>query len=434
MYPSLCSPKKLMQYPSGFALVINENSKIFLTQINETAFEILSICNGTNSINDISKKMSEKYSISFEEAYGNVSEFINYSMKVGTVVGLEESTYSEVRLLGSSEFWLPTAISIELTYQCPLFCKHCYRECSMKRTETLSLSNIKKIANEMEMYGIYSVQLTGGEPLAHPDFEEIINIFVEKDISITLLTSGYYSRKENLEIFKRHAKRIGSVQISLDGLESTHNNIRQKGNSYERAISLIEYLREQGIQVDVSTSIIKQTREEIFELSKILRSLGVSRHRLSVIIETGRSIENQVSTFDREMIINNWTQEFDRELSTDKFRVMLQEGDPAETRVEGNCGAGYKLIRIDPFMNIHPCIMIDLPLMNLSSNTILDYAVKYSNFFDNIEVPNEKNCSGCPLENKCRGCMAEAIINRFETEYCSWHDNIGSRLFELNKV
>lgn len=423
-----------MKYPSGFALVVNQNNKTFLTQINETAFEILSLCNGTNTIDEISFKMSKKYKVSFDEAYANVREFIDFSIKVGTVNILAESNFNELRILGSSEFWLPTVISIELTYRCPLFCKHCYRECSMKRTESISLSDIKKIATEMEEYGIHSVQLTGGEPLAHPNFENIINLFVEKNISITILTSGYYLRKESLEVFKKYARKIGSVQVSLDGLESTHNTIRQKGNSYEKAVSLIKYLREQEIQVDVSTSVMKQTREEIFELSKKLRNLGVSRHRLSVIMETGRSIQNNASTFDREVIINNWTQEFDRELSTDTFNVMLQEGDPAESGVDGNCGAGYKLLRIDPCMNIHPCIMIDLPLMNLKNNTILDYAVKYSNFFDNVEPPNEEHCAGCPLENKCKGCIAEAIINKFETDYCSWYENIGSTLLELDTV
>lgn len=431
MYPSLQFPKKLMVYPNGFSVAQKFNKRIFLNQINETAFEILSLCNGANTINDIANKMAEKYSVSFVEAFKNVQEFIEYSIQIGTITVLEESMYNDLHILGSNDYWLPQVISIELTYKCPLFCKHCYRECSMKRTETISLDEINKIANEMEEYGIFSVQLTGGEPLAHPYFEEIIDIFVKKNICVIVLTSGYYLRENQLEIFKKHADKIGSVQVSLDGLEHTHNFIRQKRNSYDRAINLTKFLIKQGIQVDISTSVINQTREELYELSLRLRQLGVSRHRLSVIVETGRSTKNKVATFNRETVINHWTKEFDKELGSDTFKVMLQEGDPAESSIEGNCGAGYKLIRIDPDLNIHPCVMIDLPLMNLKKNTLLDYAVKYSRFFDNIEMPGDKHCSGCPLEYKCKGCMAEAIINKFEVEFCNWDENVGSTLLKL---
>jgi MoaA/NifB/PqqE/SkfB family radical SAM enzyme len=219
----------------------------------------------------------------------------------------------------------------------------------------------------MENLGINFVQLTGGEALLHPDFDKIIALFIERSINITVLTSGYYLDGKVLSVFDIYSDFISNVQVSLDGLENIHNLIRQNSHSYERAISFIDHLKNCNINVDVVTSVVNQEKKEIFQLSELLRNKSISRHRLGIIFEMGRSVKNHISSFDKKIVVEHWIKELNDRFVTSNFSIMLQKEEERSTNSKEQCGAGYKLIRIDPKMKIHPCVTIDLPLINFKT-------------------------------------------------------------------
>jgi hypothetical protein len=100
-----------------------------LTPINKSAFQILSLCDGQHTF----EKLSQKYNSDIKEI---VNEFITNANRVGTIELSSVKKASNLKILGTKDFWIPIVVVIELTYKCPLFCQHCYRECSMKRTES----------------------------------------------------------------------------------------------------------------------------------------------------------------------------------------------------------------------------------------------------------------------------------------------------------
>lgn len=62
MYPLLKKPRKIIKYPESSALIRSIDGNInFLKQINETASEIFRFSDGSNSIEEISKNLSNKY-------------------------------------------------------------------------------------------------------------------------------------------------------------------------------------------------------------------------------------------------------------------------------------------------------------------------------------------------------------------------------------
>ena len=71
-----------------------------------------------------------------------------------------------------------------------------------------------------------------------------------------------------------------------------------------------------------------------------------------------------------------------------------------------HCGAGYKLIRIDPSGQIHPCLMIDKPMSSLNNGTIECYSKEHSFKFKSVEMPSSNKCANCTLLNNCKGCLA----------------------------
>jgi len=81
-------------------------------------------------------------------------------------------------------------LQLNPTNKCNFNCPMC--SCSEREKQLqLSLEDINKIIKVMYRYGLKSVTITGGgEPLMHPDINEIINMFSKKDIKVGLVTNG----------------------------------------------------------------------------------------------------------------------------------------------------------------------------------------------------------------------------------------------------
>lgn len=85
----------------------------------------------------------------------------------------------------------PIHVQLVLTNKCNLKCDYCScRE--VDRTEELSYQEVVDIMYEFKKLGCRAVTITGGgEPLLHPQFEEIVTYIREKlDIQMGLVTNG----------------------------------------------------------------------------------------------------------------------------------------------------------------------------------------------------------------------------------------------------
>lgn len=423
MYPLLKKPRKIINYPETSALIRSIDGNVsFFKQINETASEIFKFSDGSNSIEEIAVILSEKYNQNYKEVLEIVSEFISISTFNNDIELRNSSSLEKIDILGSKEYWIPTVLTIEITYKCPLFCKHCYRECSMKRKEFIELDFIKKIAYEMKENGILYVQLTGGDPLYHPKFEEIVEEFIKNGIVITILTSGFYQNNKIFEFFEEKQKFIAGIQVSIDGLTDTHNSIRGRRDAYSKSMTFISKLTSFGYNIDVVTTLIDQKKEEVFHLSGILKEKGVKRHRLAVLIDAGRSKENGIQVdIKKKLIVDEWIEELGELISDESFIVQLEEDHHFHSK--NHCGAGFKLIRIDPDGFVHPCLMIDYPIYNLNKGSIMNYSKKYAKKFEGIVMPSKKTCKKCLLSSNCQGCISEGIINNKLVDKCYWYDS-----------
>ena len=77
---------------------------------------------------------------------------------------------------------------LSLLEKCNLNCKHCRSE---KKGRMLSVADIKKIIGKVKASHA-SVNLTGGEPLMHPQIEDIIRLFKKSGIKVSLSTNGTF--------------------------------------------------------------------------------------------------------------------------------------------------------------------------------------------------------------------------------------------------
>lgn len=82
-------------------------------------------------------------------------------------------------------------IYYELTSRCNLNCEYCYNDSGIHRTEEMDLHEVQKIVDTLIVgYGLKSITLSGGEPLLHPDFLDIVEFLVSRNVKVFLITNG----------------------------------------------------------------------------------------------------------------------------------------------------------------------------------------------------------------------------------------------------
>ncbi|HEX8155397.1 MAG TPA: radical SAM protein, partial [Thermoanaerobaculia bacterium] len=64
------------------------------------------------------------------------------------------------------------SVLLELTYRCNLDCFFCYNDLGL-RGKPLAFAQYETLLRELAAMNVMTVVLSGGEPLAHPDFFRI---------------------------------------------------------------------------------------------------------------------------------------------------------------------------------------------------------------------------------------------------------------------
>jgi MoaA/NifB/PqqE/SkfB family radical SAM enzyme len=179
----------------------------------------------------------------------------------------------------------PAYLILFVSDKCPNRCSHCWFSEEWKdrnlNGDLLKLEEIEKLSKSLNKVRFLSI--TGGEAFLRDDIEEIVNAFIiNSNIErFDIPTSGFspelISRKV-LNILEKHKNIPFRVDVSLDGTENTHNNIRKNRNAYSNAIKTISELskiREKYDNFDVSiiTTVSDDNYFEIIEIGKLVEQI-----------------------------------------------------------------------------------------------------------------------------------------------------------------
>ena len=91
--------------------------------------------------------------------------------------------------------------------------------------------------------GLQGVKLTGGEPLLHPQFKELLEVVRREGLSLNIETNGVLCTPEIAAEIAQSPNRF--VSVSIDGADSdTHEWVRGVAGSFEWAQDAVRNLVE----------------------------------------------------------------------------------------------------------------------------------------------------------------------------------------------
>lgn len=192
-------------------------------------------------------------------------------------------------------------LQLHITDYCNLQCSHCYGMCD--RTE-MSMVQFRRVIDDffffIERHRLAArIHITGGEPFVHKHFFEMLeylwkNYYLKKyPFVIEILTNGTLLNADVLEKLEKYREMIYEIQMSVDGMEETHNSIR--GNdTWERTINATTLLKEEKYRVSWSFVISKRNYFDAIGVLKLAEELLVNRMTISRLVPLGMNAKEAV--------------------------------------------------------------------------------------------------------------------------------------------
>ncbi len=323
----------------------------------------------------------------------------------------------------------PFRVIWDVTTQCNLKCRHCYNESGQRKG--LSPLQLHTIAEKLSRSGIFFITLSGGEPLMEPEIWNIIKQFKSKKKKLQLISNGTLITQRVAKKLKNY--NIDSIQVSIDGLEKTHDYQRQMEGCFKKSINAIQNLVDEGIPVVVNTLVSQRNIEEIPGLINFLVQLGVTEFRTSRLILMGRGTDLEQEVLSPEQakkltlyILEQRKNRKDITISPDECMCFLGEKIHEYNLSWQGCPAGRTEGAVDAQGNVYPCIFMTHDEFNMGNLIEESFDDIWCSEKFNVIRNRQSNCK-CDIVDFCKGGCLAAAYGRYKDitrkdPYC-WRNN-----------
>jgi len=370
------------------------------------------------AIQNISERFSEEKSNFIKSL---LSEGIIRADMGNEILKVPEQVVSEVKIAPIyTELKSPIRATWLITKKCNLFCKHCYiRAKPSVMKEELSLPEVKKILHKLSESGVFVVYFTGGEPLARPDFMDIIGECSNLGLKVGISTNG--TLIDDMIARKLRDNNVFRAQVSIDGAtRETHEFVRGT-NTFNRTINAIKRLVENRIDVGITFVCHKGNLHELEEMVKLAIKLKVKGIKISPLMPWGRAKEeltNYIPSFGFRAELKRTVLSFSKNTGINFLNELhLDIGMPEENPFGCPVVMGFTIL---PDGKVIPC---EVFAENLSPPVMLGDITKDSvdkiwnstrakQFRSLASIENRNECSNCPYLTTCGSyCLAEIYLN-----------------------
>jgi radical SAM protein with 4Fe4S-binding SPASM domain len=322
----------------------------------------------------------------------------------------------------------PKMLTLSITDGCNLQCLHCLLDCrDHKKTPPVPKNTLLGVIHAFAGMGGERILITGGEPLTHPDWFEILAFACGQHglKEVCLQTNATLLTRDKVSALVSLRFKGLSIQVSLDGAAAeTHDHVRGKG-SFEQILQGLRLLSDAGLgsQIRLAFTEMRHNIEDLPRVFEIMGKLGVGKIVSGTLVQGGRAAQsNQV-----DLPMPSQYRELLSRYHTDlKFRTQYKKvgNIAAFSWYKGRLSPSGQVCTCieNPFITagglMYPCVMFlsdrfaardvhRLPLDEVVMKTLPLWAeLPKISLRRSAEL---KECKGCPGRLHCGGgCMGRA--------------------------
>jgi MoaA/NifB/PqqE/SkfB family radical SAM enzyme len=266
----------------------------------------------------------------------------------------------------------PSHAQIGVTNACPQNCEYCYNKGRTGRP--MDTSTILGVMDDLREAGVCWLGLTGGEPLLNPDLVDIV-AHATPHMAVKLFTTGVGLTPETARDLARAG--LFSVAVSLDHWEpAQHDASRRYEGAFEAALEAISSFKQvPGLHVSVSSVLSRESirNGETERLVSFLASLGVDEAWLSEVKPTVSAFwsDDLVITEEERLQLVRMQDAHNRALRDSGGMVINYLGH-FEGCENFGCNAGCKMVYVDAFGEVSPCVFLPMSFGNVRERPLAD--------------------------------------------------------------
>lgn len=192
---------------------------------------------------------------------------------------------------GSQELAAPLYVAWQLTNECNLACLHCIEESGPGKAfpDELQRGAIFAILDQLSAHEVPYLSLSGGEPMLHPAFFDVVEQVSSGGSQLKIETNGHYLDAANCDRLKRLG--VKAVQVSLDGAcAQTFNRMRVRGD-FDRTVAGIRALHIAGVPIEINFSPTRFNVHEIAAAIDLAYELGAYSFYTGRTMYTGNAVK-----------------------------------------------------------------------------------------------------------------------------------------------
>jgi radical SAM/SPASM domain protein of ACGX system len=317
-----------------------------------------------------------------------------------------------------------------LTSACPNRCKHCYID---QHNRVLPLEDCKKVIDD---FGSLiqrwicrgRIHFTGGDPLLYPWFFELLDYSRSKipDIIIDVMGNPELLTEGVAESLQK--QRVFAYQMSIDGLEKTHDYIRHPG-SFRKTLEKLPLLKRYGIKTTIMTTLSRLNIREIPQIIDLVIQEGVDFFDFRRFVPIGNGEMLKEAAFISPQEFRELLESVEEKIGSAKGTITTRfaKGDPLwalfywekgvfhpgdhKDLIWGGCTLGSRGLTILEDGKVLACRRLlasvgevgKVPDQRLRDIFITSPRLNKLRNFERV-----RKCNTCPLFPYCRGCRAVA--------------------------
>ncbi len=277
----------------------------------------------------------------------------------------------------------PSHAQIGLTNACPQKCVYCYNR--ERKGKVMDTATIKRVIQDLKSMGVIWLGFTGGEPLLNRDIIEIIEM-ASTNCAVKLFTTGCTLTKQMAKDLKQAG--LVSVSVSLDHWqEAEHDYARGYKGAFQTALNAIEIFKSLGdLQVGVSAVLTRKMIQQN-QVEKFLEFLSQLEIHEAWLSETKPS----VAAFWKDEFIIKEEERLKLFKLQDQYnkagKITINYLGHFEGRENFGCNAGHKMVYVDAFGEVSPCVFTPMSFGNVREKSIIEIFREMKSYF-----PSEERC------------------------------------------
>jgi Fe-coproporphyrin III synthase len=221
--------------------------------------------------------------------------------------------------------------------------------CDIWKTDTaqeISVEDLERHAADMERLRVEWVVFTGGEPLMHSDFFRLCRLLRQRNIRITVLSTGLLLKRYSQEI----VEHVDDLIVSLDGPPEIHDRIRRVKGAFAALATGVQTILQLRPDFPVSVRSTVQTLNCV-----LLRETAATARELGAKSISFLAADVTSTAFNRP---DGWLLPRQDEVSVTAHELPLLEAEMEALIGEGQCGgfvleSPAKLLRIVQHFRAH---------------------------------------------------------------------------------